>query len=223
MLACTRSCPRTHPPVDWRRGPSRRTIRRLAALEECRYGLRGLIVALWRAGLRVQEALALAERDRDPRERRALGAQRQRRPATRGGHGRVGLGAAAPLARCPGGAATQTVVRGIDRRTRGRAWSAAPRLRDPRGPAVTPPISCSGGVGREPELADAKAGRRRAHRPPMWFSAVVESRERADRVDRASSDDCQQGAQLADVAGRHAEVVVVEDDQVGVLARLDGS
>jgi integrase len=32
--------------------------------------LRGLIVILWRAGLRIQEALALTERDLDPRRAR---------------------------------------------------------------------------------------------------------------------------------------------------------
>jgi integrase len=37
--------------------------------DDDRYGarLRALIVVLWRAGLRVQEALALGERDLDPR------------------------------------------------------------------------------------------------------------------------------------------------------------
>jgi integrase len=34
--------------------------------------LRGLIVVLWRAGLRIQEALALAEHDLDPRRRSLL-------------------------------------------------------------------------------------------------------------------------------------------------------
>ena len=44
--------------------------------------LRGLIVILWRAGLRVQEALALAESDLDPRRgallvRRGKGGRRR--------------------------------------------------------------------------------------------------------------------------------------------------
>jgi site-specific recombinase XerD len=41
--------------------------------------LRGLIVVLWRAGLRICEALALAEADLDPRRGSLLGATRQGR------------------------------------------------------------------------------------------------------------------------------------------------
>jgi integrase len=46
------------------------------------HGLRGLIVVLWRAGLRIQEALALAEADLDPRRgpllvRRGKGGRRR--------------------------------------------------------------------------------------------------------------------------------------------------
>ena len=56
--------------------------------------LRGLIVVLWRAGLRIHEALALAQADLDPRARLAAGPPRQGRPPPRGRHGRLGLGAA---------------------------------------------------------------------------------------------------------------------------------
>src|SRR5215217_3145170 len=45
--------------------------------------LRALIVVLWRGGLRVQEALALGERDLDARRGVAARAQRQGRPAPR--------------------------------------------------------------------------------------------------------------------------------------------
>ena len=55
--------------------------------------LRGLIVVLWRAGLRICEALALAERP-GPAPRLAAGTARQGRPPPRGRHGRLGLGAA---------------------------------------------------------------------------------------------------------------------------------
>jgi integrase len=48
--------------------------------------LRGLIVVLWRAGLRISEALALTESD--------LGPPRQRRQTPRGRHGPLGVGAA---------------------------------------------------------------------------------------------------------------------------------
>ena len=56
--------------------------------------LRGLIVVLWRAGLRIHEALALAEADLDRAPRFAAGPPRQGRPAPRGRDGRLGLGAA---------------------------------------------------------------------------------------------------------------------------------
>ena len=59
--------------------------------------LRGLIVLLWRAGLRIQEALALAEADLDPR-RGAAGAARQGRSSPRGRHGHVGVGRAPAMA-----------------------------------------------------------------------------------------------------------------------------
>ena len=58
--------------------------------------LRALIVVLWRAGLRIHEALALGEADLDPR--RAARAPRQGWPPPRGRHGRLGLGATAALA-----------------------------------------------------------------------------------------------------------------------------
>jgi integrase len=56
--------------------------------------LRGLIVVLWRAGLRICEALALAEADLDARRELTAGAARQGRPPPRGRHGRLGVGAA---------------------------------------------------------------------------------------------------------------------------------
>ena len=57
--------------------------------------VRAMIVVLWRAGLRIQEALALAEHDLDHRRRIAARSQWQGRPPTRGRHGRVGLGSCA--------------------------------------------------------------------------------------------------------------------------------
>jgi len=64
--------------------------------------LRGLIVVLWRAGLRICEALALTEADLDARRGSLLGAARQGRPPPRGRHGRLGLGTARGLARRAG-------------------------------------------------------------------------------------------------------------------------
>ena len=60
--------------------------------------LRGLIVVMWRAGLRIQEALALAEGDLDQRRGSAPGAAREGRAPSRGGHGRMGIGTASALA-----------------------------------------------------------------------------------------------------------------------------
>ena len=70
---------------------------------ENRHGwrLRAMIVVLWRAGLRVQEALALTEHDLDPRRGSLLVRTRQGRPSPRGRDGRVGLGTGAPVALSP--------------------------------------------------------------------------------------------------------------------------
>ena len=61
--------------------------------------LRGLIVVLWRAGLRICEALALTDADPGCAPQVAAGAPRQGRPPPRGRHGRLGLGTARALAR----------------------------------------------------------------------------------------------------------------------------
>src|SRR4051812_46339374 len=61
--------------------------------------LRGLIVGLWRAGVRIPETLAPNETDLDP-DRGALGRpSRQRRSTPRSRHGRVALGAPSGLER----------------------------------------------------------------------------------------------------------------------------
>lgn len=62
--------------------PSRRSSRLMRQSAEERHGwrLRGLIVVLWRAGLRVQEALALGERDLDPQRGSLLERTRKGRP-----------------------------------------------------------------------------------------------------------------------------------------------
>ena len=59
--------------------------------------LRALVVVLWRAGLRIHEALSLNESDLD-RRRGALLVRRQRRSPPRSRHERMALGAAAALA-----------------------------------------------------------------------------------------------------------------------------
>jgi hypothetical protein len=60
--------------------------------------LRGLIVVLWRAGLRICEALALTEADLDPRRGSLLVPPRQGRPPPRSRHRRLGLRATRALA-----------------------------------------------------------------------------------------------------------------------------
>jgi hypothetical protein len=60
-----------------------------------------------------------------PPARVAAGAQRQGRPATRGWHGRLGLGAATAVAQCTGRAAGRSVVLHHRRPSRGRPWSGA--------------------------------------------------------------------------------------------------
>jgi len=68
----------------------------IAVMRCCGDGLhgaraRGLIAVLWRAGLRIQEALDLSETRPRPSSRLGAGAARQRRPPTRGRYGRLGL------------------------------------------------------------------------------------------------------------------------------------
>ena len=89
------------------------------------YRLRGMIVVLWRAGLRLQEALALAEHDLDQRRgsllvRRGKGGRRREVGMDEWGweHLRPWLAARKELPVGP-------LFCIIDGRTRGRAWSAA--------------------------------------------------------------------------------------------------
>jgi integrase len=106
--------------------------------------LRGLIVVLWRAGLRISEALALSEADLDSRPRRRVGASRQGPPPARGGHGRLGVGSSCTLA---------------DRS--GRASCRAAVLRDHRSDARPALVE----RGRAHSGARHRGGRRRA--PPL--------------------------------------------------------
>jgi integrase len=99
-------------------------VMRHTAQERHGWRLRAMVVVLWRAGLRVQEALALAEHDLD-QSRIDPGPQWQGRPPARGRDGRVGLGAASFLADREGRAPGRAAVLRIDGPTRGRPWSAA--------------------------------------------------------------------------------------------------
>jgi len=96
------------------------------------FRLRGLIVVLWRGGLRVQEALALGERDLDPRRGSLLVRNGKGGRAPRDRDGRLGLRAVATVARRPGRAAGRPAVlrdRWPDPRTTvvKRAWASVPR------------------------------------------------------------------------------------------------
>jgi integrase len=62
------------------------------------YRLRALIVLLWRAGLRISEALALQESDLDRSRGAVLVRRGKRRQAARGRNGPLGLGAARTMA-----------------------------------------------------------------------------------------------------------------------------
>ena len=61
----------------------------------------GVIVVLWRAGLRISEALALSETDLDRRSRRFVDPPWERRQAPRGRNGSLGLVAPRTVARAP--------------------------------------------------------------------------------------------------------------------------
>jgi integrase len=62
-------------------------VMRHAADDRDGFRLRAMIVVSWRAGLRVQEALALTEHDLDHRTRIRAGPQRQGRSPARGRDG----------------------------------------------------------------------------------------------------------------------------------------
>jgi integrase len=74
--------------------------------------LRALIVLLWRAGVRIHEALTVTEHDLDARRGSVLVRHGKGRQAARGRHGPVGLGAPPPVARTArGDAGRPTPVR----------------------------------------------------------------------------------------------------------------
>ena len=86
--------------------------------------LRGLITVLWRAGLRIAEALDLHEGDLEP-ARGAMLVREGKGGRRRGGrHGRLGLGATAAMARSARRDAGRAALL-CDRRTYTRqAWTA---------------------------------------------------------------------------------------------------
>lgn len=87
--------------------------------------LRALVAVLWRAGLRIHEALALAESDLDRRRGSVLVRHGKGGRRPEGRHGRVGLGAARALERRPPRASRRPPVCVVNGPTRGRPWSAS--------------------------------------------------------------------------------------------------
>jgi integrase len=87
--------------------------------------LRGLIVLLWRAGLRIHEALALTEGDLDQRRGVAPDPARQGWAPPRGRLGRVGMGRTAALARAAAELPVGALLCVINGTTCGRHWSPA--------------------------------------------------------------------------------------------------
>ena len=90
---------------------------------------------------------ARARRGRPGRAPRiAAGAARQGRPPPRGRHGRLGVGAACPVAEDAGGAAGRPAVLRRQRPTRGRPWSAGAARSELRASPARP--ACGGGSRR---------------------------------------------------------------------------
>jgi integrase len=141
--------------------------------------LRAMIIVLWRAGLRLQEALALAEHDLDRRQgsilvRRGKGGRRREVGMDEWGweHLHHWLTARAELPVGP-------LFCIIDGRTRGRAWSAAAVRRSSA--ALRREQECGVGSRRpRPERTTSRHGLRRSH-------VVLGGREVAARRPRARS------------------------------------
>jgi integrase len=100
-------------------------VMRHTASDRHGFRLRAIIVVLWRAGLRLQEALALAEHDLDPRRgsllvRRGKGGRRREVGMDEWAWEHLRRWLAARVELPPG-----PLFCVIDGRTRGRAWSAA--------------------------------------------------------------------------------------------------
>jgi integrase len=108
--------------------------------------LRALIVVLWRAGLRIHEALALTEADLDARRGIAAGAAWQGRPPPRGRHGRLGLGQLAPWLQVRVRLPIGPLFCVINGPTCGRLWSASAARSDLR--QVSRRAVCGGGFAR---------------------------------------------------------------------------
>jgi len=127
------------------------------------YRPRALIVVLWRGGLRVAEALALGERDLDPARRGSLLVRNGEGGAPpRARHGRLVLGAAAPLARGPPRAA-------------GRAAVLRHRRPDPRASPGPAPTRASNSADSPPKRESGAASRRTSSATRMPSSSPAKA------------------------------------------------
>jgi hypothetical protein len=164
--------------------------------------LRGIIVVLWRAGLRISEALAFNETDLDPNRGLAGRASRQGSQASGGRDGPLGLGAP-----CPRGWSFERSYRSaVLRRARpdGRASlcccrnprPTAPHRRDGRRPpavrpAPAPTRSRSRDVARR-DLPARHPETARACRPGDYVPISPRHRQQRDhrgRLRTTSADD----------------------------------
>ena len=138
--------------------------------------LRALIVILWRAGLRISEALALAETDLDPGRGAVLVCiKRQGRPSPRGRDGPLGLAAAPTVARGQDDAAGRTAV---VRHSRSDGWSALGAIRRAEAPATnrrggwrTPPIRAAPAPARACDRNGSRGRSARGHSAPAGARA----------------------------------------------------
>jgi hypothetical protein len=87
--------------------------------------LNALIVVLWRAGLRIHEALSLTETDLDQAPRLNFGQARQEQPSTRGRDGCPAWSAIEPWLADRVALLVRALFCVVDGPTRGRAWSAS--------------------------------------------------------------------------------------------------
>jgi len=129
-------------------------VMRHAAHDRHGFRLRAVIVVLWRAGLRVQEALALTEHDLDARRGSMLVRHGKGAP-TRGRDGRVGLGTAPAVAQRPRRAPSRAVV--LHHRRPDAGAAVVGRCRSQRVPADRCPGRRPAAVRGAPAAARARA------------------------------------------------------------------
>jgi hypothetical protein len=157
--------------------------------------MRGLIVVLWRAGLRIHEALARTEAGPRRPPRLSPRPPRQGRPPPRGRQGRLGLGATAAVAGGPRRAARRPAV------VRAYGADPRPRLVAGRRPRATPPhgSACRGPATLRtapapprPRRRDGTRGRpadrhptpTRPHQPRHHLDLPARHRQRRDHRHR---------------------------------------